>query len=156
MDGGHDIDTCNTVTERTLFEVFRELQLQGAALEGMILKPNMVISGKKSATQAKADEIAAKTVTVFRRTVPAAVSGIMFLSGGQSEADATANLNAMNKAYPNLPWKLSFSYGRALQDGALKTWGGNPANVGTAQKRFIDRARLNSDACAAKYMGEAA
>ena len=156
MDGAHDIDACLGVTERTLFEQFRELQLQGVALEGMILKPNMVISGKKSAKQAGADEIAAKTVTVFRRTVPAAVPGIMFLSGGQSEAEATANLNAMNKNYPNLPWKLSFSYGRALQDGALKTWAGKSANVGAAQQRFIQRAQLNSDACAAKYRGEAA
>jgi fructose-bisphosphate aldolase class I len=156
MDGAHDIDACLGVTERTLFEQFRELQLQGVALEGMILKPNMVISGKKSAKQASADEIAAKTVTVFRRTVPAAVPGIMFLSGGQSEAEATANLNAMNKNYPNLPWKLSFSYGRALQDGALKTWAGKSANVGAAQQRFIQRAQLNSDACAAKYRGEAA
>ena len=156
MDGAHDIDTCYVTTERTLHEVFRELDLQGIAPEGMILKPNMVISGKKCAKQASADEIAARTITVFRRTVPAAVPGIMFLSGGQSEADATANLNAMNKNYPNLPWKLSFSYGRALQDSALKTWGGNPANVAAAQKRFLQRAQLNSAACAAKYMGEAA
>jgi fructose-bisphosphate aldolase, class I len=157
MDGAHDIDACYEVTERTLFETFRELYLHKVALEGMILKPNMVIAGKKSPKQAKADEIAAKTVTCFRRTVPAAVPGIMFLSGGQSETDASANLNAINKNYRGgLPWKVSFSYGRALQDGALKTWAGNPANVAAGQKHFVERARANSDACAAKYMGEAA
>ena len=156
MDGAHDIDACAETTEFTLNETFRELQLQGVALEGMILKPNMVIAGKKCPKQAGIDEVAARTVATLRRCVPSAVPGIMFLSGGQSEADATAHLNAMNKNFRPLPWKLSYSYGRALQDSALKTWGGKGENVAAAQKRLLQRAQLNSAACAAKYLGEAA
>jgi fructose-bisphosphate aldolase class I len=156
MDGAHDIDRCAEVTEETLHAVFRELHLQGVALEGMILKPNMVIAGKKSAKQANVDEVAARTVISLKRCVPSAVPGIMFLSGGQSEKDATAHLNAMNASFKPLPWKLSYSYGRALQDSALKTWAGKAENVAAAQQRLIQRSQLNSAACAAKYTGEAA
>ncbi len=130
MDGAHDIDRCAEVTEYTLNSVFHELHLQGVALEGMILKPNMVIAGKKSAKQAKVDEVAARTVLSLKRCVPSAVPGVMFLSGGQSEADATAHLNAMNAQFRPLPWKLSYSYGRALQDSALKTWAGKAEACG--------------------------
>lgn len=155
MDGAHDIDKCAEVTEYTLKAVFHELHLQGVELEGMILKPNMVIAGKKSPKQAGVQEVAERTVISLKRCVPSAVPGIMFLSGGQSEKDATAHLNAMNKL-GSLPWKLSYSYGRALQDSALKTWAGKAENVAAAQQRLIQRSQLNSAACAAKYTGEAA
>lgn len=156
MDGAHDINACAETTEYTLNTVFNELRLQGVALEGMILKPNMVIAGKKCAKQAGIEEVAARTVASLKRCVPSAVPGIMFLSGGQSEADATAHLNAMNKNFAPLPWKLSYSYGRALQDSALKTWAGKSENVAAAQKKLLQRSQMNSAACAAKYMGEAA
>lgn len=156
MDGDHDIDVCEAVTEDTLNAVFSELYAQGVVLEGMILKPNMVISGKSCAVQAGVDEVAERTVASLSRSVPAAVPGIMFLSGGQSEVDATAHLNAMNANFGPLPWKLSYSYGRALQESALKAWGGDNANNGAAQAQLIERASLNSAACGAQYMGEAA
>ncbi|MEK9677383.1 MAG: class I fructose-bisphosphate aldolase [Rhodospirillaceae bacterium] len=156
MDGDHDIDTCEVITEDTLNAVFAELYAQGVALEGMILKPNMVISGKECAQQAGVEEVAARTVASLRRCVPAAVPGIMFLSGGQSESDASAHLNAMNANNGPLPWVLSYSYGRALQESALKAWGGDNANNGAAQAKLLERARANSAACAAQYMGEAA
>ena len=156
MDGGHDIDRCAEVTEATLNAVYDELFAQEVALEGTILKPNMVISGKDCGSQAGVDEVAAKTVSILRRAVPAAVPGIMFLSGGQSEAHASEHLNAMNAQYSGLPWKLSFSYGRALQESALKAWSGKAENTATAQKQLLERARLNSAACAAEYMEAAA
>jgi fructose-bisphosphate aldolase class I len=145
MDGDHDIDRCFDVTEFTLKILYWELYEARVALEGTILKPNMVIAGKKAAKQASAAEIAEKTVRCFRRTVPAAVPGIVFLSGGQSDEDATANLNAMNAGYRNvMPWALSFSYGRALQAAPLKAWGGKAANVAAGQRAFAHRAKMNS------------
>lgn len=154
MDGSHDIDTCQRVTEATLDAVFAALKAQGVALEGMILKPNMVIAGSDCTAQTGADEIAAKTVASLRRCVPAAMPGITFLSGGQTEVEATVNLNAMNvKCGPN-PWKLSFSYGRALQASALKAWGGKAENETAAREALLQRARLNSQACAGTYGGE--
>ena len=158
MDGEHskhDIDQCADVTEWVLKETFQELYYANVKLEGIVLKPNMIIAGKKSAKQAGVQDVADRTVISLKRCVPSAVPGIMFLSGGQSEKDATAHLNAMNKQGP-LPWKLSYSYGRALQDSALKTWAGKAENVAAAQKRLIERSQLNSAACAAKYTGEAA
>jgi fructose-bisphosphate aldolase class I len=155
MDGAHDIDRCAEVTEYTLNAVFRELQLLGVALEGMILKPNMVIAGKKSAKQASIDEVAKRTVITLKRCVPSAVPGVMFLSGGQSEADATAHLNAMNGKFGPLPWKLSYSYGRALQDSALKTWAGKSENVAAAQKRLLQRSQHGRSRLGGKGNGRA-
>jgi fructose-bisphosphate aldolase class I len=143
MDGAHDIDTCAEVTEWALKEQFQELYYAGVKLEGIILKPNMVISGKKCASQASSAEVAEKTLKVLKRCVPGAVPGIAFLSGGQSSVDATRHLHLMNAA-GNLPWKLTFSYGRALQADALKAWGGKPENVAAAQKAFTHRARMNA------------
>ena len=155
MDGSHTIDRCSEVTEHTLEIVFRELVAQGVELGGMILKPNMIISGKDCPQQAGLEEVAARTILGLQRTVPAEVPGIMFLSGGQSEADATAHLNAMN-AGDACPWALSYSYGRALQESALKSWGLNQKDSLVAQGRLLKRAHLNSAACAAQYVGEAA
>ncbi len=150
MDGGHDIDACARITEWALKEQFQELYYAGVQLEGIILKPNMVISGKKCATQASREEVAEKTLKVLRRCVPAAVPGITFLSGGQSSEDATAHLHYMNAAGP-LPWKLTFSYGRALQADALKAWGGRSENVAAGQRAFSHRARMNGLACSGKW-----
>ena len=150
MDGAHDIGRCQEVTEEVLEVVYRELHLQEVYLEGTILKPNMIISGKKCATQASAEDVAQKTVETLLRCVPAAVPGIMFLSGGQSEEDATTHLDLMN-AGSDLPWKLSFSYGRALQQSALSAWKGDSANVAAGQQAFLERARANSQACAGTY-----
>jgi len=154
MDGGHDIDTCQRVTEATLDAVFAALKAHGVALEGMILKPNMVIAGSDCSAQAGTEEIAAKTVTTLRRCVPAAMPGITFLSGGQTEVGATVNLGAMNAKFGPNPWKLSFSYGRALQASALKAWGGKAENEAAARDALLQRARLNSRACAGTYAGE--
>jgi len=154
MDGAHDIDTCQRVTEATLDAVFAALKAHGVALEGMILKPSMVISGSDCQVQASTDEIAAKTVATLRRCVPAAMPGITFLSGGQSEVEATLNLNAMNAKFGPNPWKLSFSYGRALQASALKAWAGKAENEAAARDALLQRARLNSQACAGNYAGE--
>ena len=156
MDGGHDIERCDEVTIETLKQVYDALYDQGVALEGTILKPNMVISGSDCATQAGVDDVAARTVQCLLRSVPAAVPGIMFLSGGQSEEEATAHLNAMNASFPGLPWKLSFSYGRALQAGVLKAWKGDGANTGAAQQALMERARQNSAACAGASSEQAA
>ena len=150
MDGAHDIGRCQEVTEEVIEVVYRELHLQEVYLEGTILKPNMIISGKKCATQASAEDVAQKTVETLLRCVPAAVPGIMFLSGGQSEEDATTHLDLMN-AGSDLPWKLSFSYGRALQQSALSAWKGDSANVAAGQQAFLERARANSQACAGTY-----
>ncbi|WP_217808125.1 class I fructose-bisphosphate aldolase [Oceanibacterium hippocampi] len=150
MDGDHDIDRCYEVTSAALRTVFAALDTQRVVLEEMLLKPNMVISGKKCPTQASAAEIAEKTVRCFRNTVPAAVPGIVFLSGGQSDEDATANLDAINRI-GNLPWEVSYSYGRALQHGALMAWGGKPGNVGAGQRAFAHRARLVSAARDGRY-----
>ena len=151
MDGDHDIDRCEQVTTLTLNTVFDELYAQDVALEGMILKPNMVISGSDCGSQADVDEVAGRTVECLKRCVPAAVPGIMFLSGGQSEEDATAHLNAMNAKFGPAPWKLSYSYGRALQQSCLKAWKGEAGNVDAAQEALIERAQANSAACAGTY-----
>jgi fructose-bisphosphate aldolase class I len=150
MDGDHDIDTCARVTEWALKEQFQELYYAGVQLEGIILKPNMVISGKKCAKQAGREEVAEKTLKVLKRCVPAAVPGIAFLSGGQSGEDATAHLHYMNAAGP-LPWKLTYSYGRALQADALKAWGGKDENIAAARKAFAHRARMNALAASGKW-----
>ena len=143
MDGGHDIDRCYDVTQRVLNKTFQELRVQRVALEGMILKPNMVISGKKNAKQASVEEVAEKTIRMLKACVPAAVPGIAFLSGGQSDEDASAHLSAMNRI-GNLPWQLTFSYGRALQAAPQKAWSGKAENVAAGQRAFTHRARMNS------------
>ncbi|NNL88035.1 MAG: fructose-bisphosphate aldolase class I [Marinicaulis sp.] len=144
MDGDHDIDRCYDVTEYTLKALFDELYAQDVALEGTVLKPNMVISGKKCKKQAGVEEVAEKTVRCFRESVPAALPSIVFLSGGQSDEEATAHLNAMNANYSQImPWALSFSYGRALQAAPLKAWGGKADNVDAAQAAFAHRAKMN-------------
>ncbi|MEM1380424.1 MAG: class I fructose-bisphosphate aldolase [Pseudomonadota bacterium] len=147
MDGDHDIDRCFEVTEQGLRILYEELYDAGVALEGTILKPNMVIAGKKSDKQAGTDEIAEKTVACFRNAVPTAVPGIVFLSGGQSEVEATENLNTMNRDYADqMPWALSYSYGRALQASALDAWGGKRDNVSAGQAAFDHRAKMNGHA----------
>jgi len=143
MDGDHDIDTCMAVTEWTLKEVYQQLYYAKVTLEATVLKPNMVVPGKKSPKQVSRQEVAEKTVTVLKRCVPAAVAGIAFLSGGQSDEDATAHLHYMNALGP-LPWRLTFSYGRALQAAALKAWGGKSENVAAGQRAFTHRARMNA------------
>ncbi|PYF02935.1 fructose-bisphosphate aldolase [Rhodopseudomonas faecalis] len=143
MDGGHDIDRCYEVTEFVLKETFQELYYQKVALEGMILKPNMAVAGKKAAKPAGIAEVAEKTVKLLKACVPAAVPGIAFLSGGQSDQDATAHLDAMNKI-GGLPWHLTFSYGRALQAAPQKAWAGQAANVAAGQAAFSHRARMNA------------
>jgi fructose-bisphosphate aldolase class I len=150
MDGDHTADRCMEVTETVLRSLFNALARHNVLLEGTILKPNMIVSGKKCATQASIAEVAEKTITVFKRTVPAAVPGIVFLSGGQSDELATAHLDAMNKI-GNLPWALSFSYGRALQAAPQKAWGGKAENVPAAQKAFAHRAKMNSLAALGKW-----
>ena len=151
MDGSHSLDTCFEETEETLSIVFHELFKQGVMLEGMILKPNMVISALNCPEQAPVEEVAEATVECFLRVVPSAVPGICFLSGGQSELAATQHLNAMNTGNEFLPWKLSFSYGRALQAAALNIWGGKTENIADAQKVFYHRAQCNSAAALGKY-----
>ncbi|MET0878286.1 MAG: class I fructose-bisphosphate aldolase [Tardiphaga sp.] len=143
MDGDHDIDRCVEVTTRVLNKTFQELRIQRVELEGMILKPNMAVSGKKSKTQAGVEEVAEKTVRMLKACVPAAVPGIAFLSGGQSDQEATAHLDAMNRI-GGLPWPLTFSYGRALQAAPQKAWAGKAENVAAGQQAFIHRARMNS------------
>jgi len=150
MDGDHPIERCEAVTETTLASVFFHLHAHRVSLEGMVLKPNMVIAGNRCARQASVEEVAQATVRCLKRTVPAAVPGIVFLSGGQTPQQATAHLNAMN-ALGDLPWELSFSYGRALQDEALKAWGGKRENVAAAQKVFVHRARCVSAARSGSY-----
>ncbi|HEY1708917.1 MAG TPA: class I fructose-bisphosphate aldolase [Rhizomicrobium sp.] len=142
MDFDNDIDTCAAVTEWVLKEVYKELYYANVFLEGTILKPNMVISGKKCAKQASVEEVAEQTVNILKRCVPSAVPGVAFLSGGQSDEEATAHLNAMNAKY-TLPWPLTFSYGRALQAAPQKAWGGKADNVPAAQAAFTHRARMN-------------
>jgi fructose-bisphosphate aldolase, class I len=142
MDGDHDIDRCYEVTQWMLKKTFQELYYNRVALEGMVLKPNMAISGKKCSKRAGVDEVAEKTVRLLRECVPAAVPGIAFLSGGQSDEEATAHLDAVNRI-GNLPWKLTFSYGRALQHAPQQAWSGRPENVAAAQRAFAHRARMN-------------
>ena len=150
MDGAHSIDRCAEVTEEVLHEVFHALHRNKVALEHTLLKPSMVVPGKDHAQQATPAEVAAITLRTLRRTVPAAVPGLFFLSGGQSPAQATANLDAMNRLGPQ-PWQLSFSYGRALQDPALKAWKGQAANVQATRKALLLRARLNGAAREGTY-----
>src|ERR1700704_1479214 len=143
MDGDHDIDRCYEVTQRVLNMTFQELRIQRVELEGMVLKPNMAISGKKCPKRASVAEVAEKTVRMLKACVPAAVPGIAFLSGGQSDEEATAHLDTMNKI-GGLPWPLTFSYGRALQAAPQKAWSGRNENVAAAQRAFTHRARMNS------------
>jgi fructose-bisphosphate aldolase, class I len=143
MDGDHDIDRCYEVSHRVLNKTFQELRNQRVALEGMILKPNMVVPGKKNPKQASVEEVAERTVRLLKNCVPAAVPGIAFLSGGQSDEDATAHLNAMNRI-GGLPWRLTFSYGRALQAAPQKAWSGKAENVAAGQRAFTHRAQMNS------------
>lgn len=144
MDGSHDIDRCYDVTEFTLKSLFDELYAQDVAPEGVILKSNMVVSGNRCHDRAGAAEVAEKTVRCLRACVPAAVPGVVFLSGGQSPVDATDHLNAMNAGFSDrAPWALSFSYGRALQETALEAWAGKAANIPAAQAAFAHRARMN-------------
>jgi fructose-bisphosphate aldolase class I len=153
MDGDNDLARCEEVTDAVLESVFEALGAHRIHLEGIVLKPNMVISGLKAPRQATVDEVAVATIRCLKRHVPGAVPGIAFLSGGQSSELATAHLSAMNKLGP-LPWHLTFSYGRALQDGAIKGWKGESANVGLAQAWFKHRAVMNSKACAGAYSAE--
>ncbi len=151
MDGDHTIDDCQVVSEEALRTVFAELAVQEVELEGMLLKPNMVLSGTDCPEQAGVEEVAKRTVETLKRTVPAAVPGIVFLSGGQSDEVATLHLNAMNKLGERLPWQLSFSYGRALQAAPLKAWGGSPENLASAQAAFLERAKANGEATLGAY-----
>jgi fructose-bisphosphate aldolase class I len=153
MDGDHTIERCEEVTEDTLKSVFMELHKARIYLEGMLLKPNMVLPGKKSPVQASVEQVAEATVRCLRRAVPASVPGIVFLSGGQSAELATQHLNAMNQMGEH-PWELSFSYGRALQQPPLNAWRGDPANVPEAQRLFYRRAELNGAARYGKYSKE--
>jgi fructose-bisphosphate aldolase, class I len=154
MDGDNDIERCYEVTEHVLREVFRELYLNRVALEGMVLKPNMAIAGKKASHRAGVDEVAEKTIRLLKECVPAAVPGIAFLSGGQSDEEATAHLDAMNRI-GGLPWKLTFSYGRALQHAPQVAWSGKPENVAAAQRAFAHRAHMNSLASKGQWRPEA-
>ena len=150
IDGDHSMARCAEVTEEVLHQVFDALHRHRVVLEHMLLKPSMVVPGKEHANQATVAEVAGETLRVLRRTVPAAVPGINFLSGGQTPAQASANLDAMNRLAP-LPWALSFSYGRALQDPVMQAWRGQAANVRAAQAALLKRARLNGAACEGKY-----
>lgn len=150
MDGAHGIERCEAVTAQVLEAVFAELDAHRVVFEGMLLKPNMVIPGKKCPRQASAQEVAEATLRCLRRYVPAAVPGIVFLSGGQSAEEATENLNAMNAMGPQ-PWEVSFSYGRALQAPVLAAWRGQEANAAAAQASLLKRCRLNGLAREGKY-----
>ena len=152
MDADNTIERCYDVTSRTLKWTFHELIVQGVDLRGMLLKPNMVISGKGCPEQAPATRIAELTIQCFMTHVPAAVPGIVFLSGGQSEVEATENLDAINRL--GGPWPLSFSYGRALQASALQVWGGDASNTEAAQAAFVHRARMNVRAAAGEWSAE--
>jgi fructose-bisphosphate aldolase class I len=153
QDGTHTIERSFHVTSRVLGAVYTELFDQKVALEGTLLKPNMVLSGYDASDRASADEVAEWTLKCFYRHVPAAVPGIVFLSGGQSDEDATANLNAMNTHGPH-PWQLSFSYGRALQAPALKAWAGKRENVEAGQRAYYHRAKMNGAARTGMYAPE--
>ncbi len=151
MDGNHTIDRCDVVTEATLRALFGALYDQRVALEGTVLKASMVLSGKDCPTQAGVEEVAERTVGCLLRSVPAAIPGVVFLSGGQSAETATAHLNAMNAGGTTHPWALSFSYGRALQDPCLRTWAGKAFNVDAAQKALFHREQLNGAAARGQY-----
>jgi fructose-bisphosphate aldolase class I len=153
MDGTHTIERAHHVTSRVLYALYTELFDQRVDIAGTLLKPNMVLSGYDASNRAGADEVAEWTLRCFYKHVPAAVPGIVFLSGGQSDEDATAHLNAINARGPH-PWQLSFSYGRALQAPALKAWGGKPENVEAAQRAYYHRAKLNGAARSGAYAPE--
>ena len=153
QDGTHTIEQSSKATGRTLQAVFTELHDQRVDYRGTLLKPNMVLSGYEASNRASVDEVAEATIQLFHKHVPAAVPGIVFLSGGQSDEDATAHLNAMNARGPH-PWQLSFSYGRALQAPAIKAWGGKPENVEAAQRAYYHRAKMNSAARTGMYAPE--
>ena len=153
MDGGHDIDRCYQVTEWVLKEVFQELYYSRVPLEGIVLKPNMVVPGKKSGQKASVEEVAEKTVRLLKNCVPSSVPGIAFLSGGQSDEEATAHLDAMNRI-GGLPWKLTFSYGRALQAAPQKAWAGKGGNVASAQRAFAHRAKMNGLAALGQWRAD--
>jgi fructose-bisphosphate aldolase class I len=152
MDGAHDIARCDEVTRLVLQAVFHELFEQRVALEGMVLKPNMIVCGKKCDKRASVDEVAHRTIAALKATVPSAVPGVAYLSGGQSDEEATAHLDAMNKI-GGFPWKMTFSYGRALQAAPQKAWSGKSANVAAAQRAFAHRARMNSLASVGQWEG---
>jgi fructose-bisphosphate aldolase class I len=152
MDGDHDIEACEAATRRTLQTVFNELNEQRVALEGMVLKPNMVVPGQDCPRQASVEEVARRTVATLKACVPAAVPGIAFLSGGQSDEQATANLDAMNRL-GGLPWKLTFSYGRALQHAPQVAWAGRAENAAAAQRAFAHRAHMNGLASLGRWKG---
>jgi fructose-bisphosphate aldolase class I len=154
MDGDHSLARCARVTEATQHAVFRALRLQRVSLEGMLLKPNMVLPGKDHEPQSSVEEVAAATVRALRRCVPAAVPGMVFLSGGQTDEAATAHLNAMNAMSGAHPWQLSFSYGRALQAPVLKAWGGKADNAAKAKDALLRRARLNGAARHGRYSAD--
>jgi fructose-bisphosphate aldolase class I len=152
MDGSHTIDECFNVTVAAHTEVFKQLATQNVMLEGIVLKPNMIVSGNKCVVQASIEEVANRTVECLKSTVPSSVPGIAFLSGGQSNEDATAHLNMMNAKFgDDLPWNLTYSYGRALQQSALNTWVGKTENVPAAQDAFFHRAKLNGLASKGEY-----
>ena len=153
MDGDHTIESCYEVSEKTFKTVFEELENEGVYLPGILLKPNMVISGKDCPVQGDMNTVAEMTVKCLKASVPEDVPGIVFLSGGQSETEATEHLNAMN-AMGDCPWALSFSYGRALQQSALRAWGGDNANLETTYATFYHRAEMNSKACHGEYSPE--
>ena len=153
MDGAHDINACEEVTTRVLKQQFHDLYLQHVMLEGIVLKPNMVVAGKKSPKGAGVQEVAERTLKVLKNCVPPSVAGIAFLSGGQSDEDATAHLNAMNRMGP-LPWPVTYSYGRALQHEPQKVWAGRPENVAAAQRAFTRRAAMNGLASLGKWSPE--
>jgi fructose-bisphosphate aldolase, class I len=153
MDGDHDIDRCYLITEWTLKTVFEQLYYQHVALEGMVLKPNMVVPGKKSGKRASVEEVAEKTVKLLKACVPASVPGVAFLSGGQSDEDATGHLDAMNKI-GGLPWRLTFSYGRALQAAPQKAWAGKSENVAAGQRAFAHRAMMNGLAALGQWKSD--
>ena len=150
MNGTHTIERCAEATEATLVEVYHQLSIHRVELEGTLLKPNMIVSGDECPVQADAEQVAAMTVQTLSRTVPGAVPGIVFLSGGLSEVDATRNLNAMNRLGPH-PWELSYSFGRALQASALKAWGGSEENHAAGQAAYAHRARCNGMARTGDY-----
>jgi fructose-bisphosphate aldolase class I len=152
IDGDHSLAHCAEVTEAVQKEIFHALHRHHVVLEHIILKPNMVLPGKEHSTRASAEEIAEATIRVFRRTVPAAVPSINFLSGGMSPEESTANLNAMNAGFPDEPWLLSFSYGRALQQPVLQAWQGKTDNATVAQQALLKRARLNGAAQRGEYL----
>jgi fructose-bisphosphate aldolase class I len=155
MDTDHTIERCEEVTEWTLNAVYEALYVNRVTLEGSVLKPSMVISGKGCPKQADVAEVAERTVRVLKRSVPAAVAGVVFLSGGQSDELATAHLNAMNKKFgKELPWPLSFSYGRALQQQPLKAWKGAQGNIAAGQAALLHRSRMNSLACGGRYSAD--